>query len=90
MESPVKNLVTMKGPVVKVGEELMLLIPLENGGAELIECLKGIGEVDGEFLKVEIPESLAELLQIGEGDLVCVHNSGGTFHIQPVRREYVN
>jgi len=90
MENMVKNLVTMKGPVVKVDGELMLLIPLEHGGSELIECSVGIAEVEGEFLKIALPEWLTELLRVGEGDLVCVHNSGGKFHIQPIKADWVN
>jgi hypothetical protein len=85
-----ENLVTMKGPVVKVDGELVLLIPLEHGGSELIECSRGIAEVQGEFLKIAIPTWLADLLRVGEGDVVCVHNSGGKFHIQPVRAELVH
>jgi len=85
-----ENVVTMKGPVVKVDGELMLLIPLEHGGSELIECARGISEVQGEFLKIEIPAWLAGLLRVEEGDLVCVHNSGGMFHIQPLKAELVH
>jgi len=85
-----EELVTMKGPVVKVDGELMLVIPLAKGGSELMECARGISEVDGEFLKIAIPESIAEVLKVGEGDQVCVHNSGGRFHIQAVQMELVN
>jgi len=77
-----ENLMSWEGLVIKVGEELMLLIPLEGAGSELMECSRGISEVQGDFLKIVIPEWLADMLRIEEGDLVCVHNTDGKFHVQ--------
>ncbi len=74
--------VSLEGQVLKVAGQLMLLIPLACGGAQLVECSRGISEVQGEFLKIAIPEWLAGMLRIEEGDLVCVHNADGKFHIQ--------
>ncbi len=74
---------SLEGPVLKVDGQLMLLIPLDAGGAHLAECSRGISEVAGNFLKIVIPEWLAGLLRIEEGDLVCVHNGDDEFHIQP-------
>jgi hypothetical protein len=74
--------VSLEGQVLKVAGQLMLLIPLDCGGAQLVECSRGISEVLGEFLKIAIPEWLAAMLRIEEGDLVCVHNADGKFHIQ--------
>lgn len=71
----------LEGPVIRVNGELVLFIPL--GGDELVECSRGISEVQGEFLRINIPDWLAGVLRIEEGDLVCVHNSDGTFHIGP-------
>ena len=84
-----ENVMTLEGPVLKVNGELMLLIPLEDGGAELIECSRGISEVQGEFLKILIPEWLAGILRIEEGDLVCVQ-SDGRLHIRAVNPQHVN
>jgi hypothetical protein len=78
-----EEVMSQEGPVIKVNGELVLFVPLCAGGAELAECSRGIAEVHGEFLRISIPEWLAGLLRIEEGDLVCVHNSGGTFHIGP-------
>ena len=75
------EVMSLEGAVLKVKDELMLLIPLADGGSELVECFRGISEVQGEFLKIVIPEWLAGMLRIEEGDLVCVHNTGGMFHI---------
>jgi hypothetical protein len=71
----------LEGPVIRVNGELVLFIPL--GGDELVECSRGISEVQGEFLRINIPDWLAGVLRIEDGDLVCVHNSDGTFHIGP-------
>jgi len=77
-----ENLMSWEGLVIKVGEELMLLIPLEGAGSELMECSRGISRVQGECVKIVIPEWLAGMLRIEEGDLVCVHNTDGKFHVQ--------
>jgi hypothetical protein len=78
-----EEVMSLEGPVLMVNGELVLFVPLCAGGAELAECSRGIAEVQGEFLRIIIPEWLAGLLRIEEGDLVCVHNGGGTFHIGP-------
>lgn len=76
------EVMSLEGPVLKINGELVLLIPLETGGSELIDCSRGISEVEGPHLKVVIPEWLAGILRIEEGDLVCVSSLDGTFHIQ--------
>jgi len=45
----------------------------------LIELSRGTSEVEGEFLKINIPVWLAAVLRIEEGDLVCVPKAGGMF-----------
>ncbi len=85
-----ENVISLEGPVLKVMGELMLLIPLADGGAGLVESSRGISEVQGEFLKIVIPEWLAGMLRIEEGDLVCVHNTGGKFHINATSPRPVN
>ena len=79
-----EEVMSMEGPVLKINGALVLFVPLCAGGAELAECSRGIAEVQGEFLRIIIPEWLAGLLRIEEGDLVCVHNAGGTLHIAAV------
>ena len=70
---------SLQGPVFKVNGQLMLLIPLEAGG---IEGARGISEAQGSYLKVAIPEWIAGMLRIEEGDLVCFSNLDGKFHVQ--------
>jgi hypothetical protein len=77
------DVISLEGPVLKINGELVLFVPLGDGGDELIDCSRGISEVQGEFLKISIPCWLASVLRIEEGDLVCVHNAGGRFHIGP-------
>jgi len=81
---------SLEGSVLKVKGELMLLIPLADGGSELMDCSRGISEVQGEFLKIVIPEWLAGMLRIEEGDLVRVDNTGGKFHINTTSPRLVN
>jgi hypothetical protein len=85
-----EELVSLKGSVLKVNGQLILLIPLEGGGSELVECARGISEVQGEYLKVVIPEWLAEILEIEEGDLISLHDTDGELHIQASNPRLVN
>jgi hypothetical protein len=71
----------LEGPVLKIEGKLTLIIPLSAGGSDLVECSRGISELRGEFLKIVIPEWLAGLLRIDEGDLVRVSNADGKFEI---------
>jgi hypothetical protein len=71
----------LEGPVEKIDGELVLLIPLEAGGDQLIECSRGISALEGEFLKVVIKDWLAVKLGIDEGSKVAVDNRNGKFNI---------
>ena len=75
------EVVSLEGPVEVVNGELAILIPLEAGGSVLAPLAKGIGEIDGEFLKVVIRPWLAEKLRIAAGSLVIVDNANGKFTI---------
>ncbi len=79
-----KNITSLKGPVETVDGRLVLRIPLAAGGSQLVECSRGIGEVEGECLKVAIPSWLAEKLGIQVGSQVRVDNYDGKFNIHPV------
>jgi len=85
----VENVISLEGPVLKVNGELMLLIPLVDGGSELVECSRGISDIQGEFLKIVIPEWLAGMLRIEEGDLVSVQ-SDGKLHIRALHPRQVH
>jgi hypothetical protein len=76
--------IVLEGPIEKIDGVLTLLIPLSEGGDQLIKCSRGISEVQGENLKIVIQEWLAGLLRIEEGDLVIIDNRGGKFNIRPV------
>jgi hypothetical protein len=78
-----EEVVSLEGPVLKINGELVLIIPLFAGGDELVECSRCISEVQGDFLKIVIPEWLAGMLRIEEGDLMCVEDADGKFHITP-------
>ena len=75
------EIVSLEGPVEIVDGELVILIPLEAGGAALAPFAKGIGTIEGEFLKVVIQPWLAEKLRIGAGSLVIVDNANGKLTI---------
>jgi len=82
--------ISLEGPVLLVDGELMLLIPLSDGGAEFVERTQGIGEVQGDYLKVVIPVWLAGVLRVEEGDRVVVTSTGGKFGMQAVQARLVN
>ena len=66
----------------KINGKLMLRIPLESGGRELVECSRGIGGVEGDFLNIVILDWLAEKHGISEGSTVDVDNADGKFNIR--------
>jgi hypothetical protein len=80
---------SLQGPVLKVNGKLTLMIPLEDGGANLVACSRGISEVEGPCLKIAIPEWLAGMLRIDEGDIVRVSNWDGKLQIQPYEAKVV-
>jgi hypothetical protein len=86
----VEKMISLQEPVLKIDGELVLLIPLNGGGNELADCSRGISEVQGDFLKIVIPEWLAGLLRVDEGDFVIVHNTHGKFHIHAVSPQLVH
>ena len=73
--------ISVDGPVENVNGKLTLRIPLWAGGEDLAKCAKGIGQVEGNFLNVVIPDWLAEKLKISEGAIVNVNNQDGRFSI---------
>jgi hypothetical protein len=78
------DVTSLQGPVEMLDGHLTLRIPLEAGGDKLIACSRGISEVHGDYLNVDIPEWLARKLKIAEGDMVSVNNANGKFNIQQV------
>jgi hypothetical protein len=76
--------VSLEVRVLKVGGKFALLIPLEEGGNELIQCSRGIAAIAGEDLKVAIPDWLGDKLGLEEGSLVRVDNEDGKFNITAI------
>lgn len=83
-EPGLDEIFALSGPVELVDGKLTLRIPLEAGGDQFIECSRGISEIEGEYLKIVIPEWLAGMLRIEAGDIVSVDNENGKFNIRPV------
>jgi hypothetical protein len=59
----------------------MVLIPLDAGGEDFVECSRRISELEDGCLMIVIPEWLAGMLRIDEGDLVMISNANGKFGI---------
>ena len=73
--------ISIEGPIELVDGKLVLRIPLSAGGDRLAPLARGIGEVDGDVLKVIIQPWLADNLRVGAGSLVFVDNVNGKFTI---------
>lgn len=86
----VDSVTSLEGPVEKIDGKLVLRIPLDAGGNQLVRCTRGISEIDGECLKIVIEEWLAGTLRIEEGDLVTIDNADGKFNIRPVNPRSVH
>jgi hypothetical protein len=78
------DVISLQGPVERIEGKLVLRIPLEAGGNELIECSRGISEVEGDYLKITIPEWLSGMLRIDAGSMVSVDNRDGKCNIHSV------
>jgi hypothetical protein len=78
------DVISLQGPVEKLDGKLVLRIPLDAGGNELIQCSRGISEFEGDFLKITISEWLSGVLPIEAGSLVSVDNRDGKCNIQPI------
>ena len=78
------DVTSLQGPVEKIEGKLTLFIPIAAGEDQFIECSRGIGEVEGEYLRITIPEWLSGMLGIEEGSIVSVDNEGEKFNIHPV------
>jgi hypothetical protein len=76
-----KPTISLSVPVETVDGKLVLLIPLAVGGSELAPLTQGMGEIDGDFLKVTIPDWLAIKMGVQSGSKVCVDNTGGRFNM---------
>ena len=61
---------------------MALLIPLAAGGNDLAQYTRGIGVVEGEFLKVVLLPWLFEKLGAAEGSMIHVDNDGGKFNMR--------
>lgn len=83
------DVTSLEGPVERVNGKLTLLIPLEAGGDEFVECSRGISEIEGDCLKIVIPEWLAGSIRVEAGDLVSVNNANGKFNITAVNPRLV-
>lgn len=79
-----EDVTSLEGPVTKKDGVLTLLVRLVEGGLELMECSRGISEIEGACLKIEIPEWLAGVLRVKEGDLININNLNGKFNISAV------
>ena len=82
MKANAKKVISLEGPVEKIGNNLMLRIPLEIGGLDLLEYTRKIGNVVDDDLVIIIPDSLAERLNISEGNIVNVNTTNGKFNIE--------
>lgn len=89
-DSRADDVLTLEGPVESVNGVLTLLIPLSEGGDKFVGCCRGISDVEGDVLKITIPEWLAGTLRIEEGDLVSVDNANGKFNIRAVNARPVH
>jgi hypothetical protein len=76
------NVTSLQRLVENIDGKLMLRIPLAAGGRELVECSRGISEIDGDFLTIVIPDWLAEKLAISEGSTLVVGNANDRFNIR--------
>jgi len=72
---------SLEGPVEFLDGKLVLRIPLDQGGTDLVPLTRAIASVVGDELVVEIQPWLAEKLGIRAGSMVVVSNLNGRFNL---------
>ncbi len=75
------DITSLHGPIEKIDGKLTLMVPLWAGGDQFIQCSQGISEIDGEYLKITIPDWMAEKMGFKEGSRVCITNEDGNLNI---------
>jgi hypothetical protein len=78
------QLMSLEGPVIKLGGELMLLITIAD------ECSGLEDSGFSECLKLIIPQSVARILRIEVGDMICLHSMDGRFRLQTVKAQLLH
>ena len=81
MAQPPEDVVSLEGPVEELDGELILRIPLSEGGDKLVSCTRSIAHVGGDCLNIVIPKFMADKIGIVAGSQVAVHNRDGRFHV---------
>jgi len=72
----------LEGPVERIADELVVSVPLSEGGSQFIDCTRRIARIDlqRECLDIVIPTWLAAKIGITDGSRVVISNQGGVFH----------
>lgn len=76
----------MAGPVEAEGANLVLRIPLFQGGYEFKQVTEGISEIDGAYLKITLPQWLVNQLDLRAGSRVVIDNKDRKFNMVLVQR----
>lgn len=69
----------IEGPVEQIGSEIVLRIPLNEGGMKLLDSVRGAGSIEGDSLEIVIPRPLADRLKLSPGTTVVVGQQSGRF-----------
>ena len=72
----------LKGPIEMREGKLVLLIRLNDGGDKFIECTRGIGEVEGDCLRITIQDWLASKMGFRAGSIININNEDGKFTME--------
>lgn len=76
-----QSYLSLRGPIEREDDRLVLRIPLDAGGEQLSLVARGISQIEGDDLVVTIPDWLAEKIGVGEGTEVYVDDREGKFNI---------
>ncbi len=75
------DFVAVEGPVERLGDQLVLRVPLDAGGEKLKHVAKSTSYEEDDRLVVVLPEWLARQMQLAEGSTVHVDNRFGKLNI---------
>ena len=79
---PMMSKLPIQGPIELVNDQFCLMIPLEAGGDELVPLTTKIATVEGDMLKVVVPDWMMKYLGLRVDGLVDIDIVDGKFNIK--------
>ena len=78
------GITSLRGPVDRKDGKTTLTIPLDIGGDQLALVATHSGKISGNDLVITIPEPVADMIRLIDGDIVAVDDRDGKLNIHAI------